>query len=148
MTYHRREDFSGKPMLVTLPTDGYENTGEGGTAFYFVIPLLKEGNRCACIADCLFWGYTDCVIYPSNKYDSYPKIKQPYQGSKLEFDYYAPMKIDGGLLIGSTGLSLFSEHYGEYFHATYESLTVEGKKLYNLLKKLYGKIDIVTLLDT
>jgi hypothetical protein len=139
-SHHRHEDFNGNPMLVELPKEGYENTGEGGLAFYFIVPKLKNGDRCVCIpGGGTSWGYPDVVIYPS-KYKSYPEYDKR--------DEYVPMPIDAGLLIGSTGLSLWNDFKGEYFHATFSSLTNEGKALYTQLKKMYGKVDIVTLLDT
>ena len=120
-----------KPMLVNLPTEGYESTGEGGLAFFFLIPTKPfEERRQVCIAGEIIW---------------------PRQDVCFRHDYCAPedgMTIDGGLLIGSTNQSLYSKFRDEYFQPTYKDLTIEGKKLHRILVELYGEVDIVTLLDT
>ncbi len=132
----RHIDSSGDPMLVKLPMKeegGWQNSREGGLAFYFLIPKKPyEKDRCACIPyGTPMWGGVDCLIYPH---------KKVYEA----FEH--PIEVDGAILIGSTGLSLWDG--SEHFHATYKSLTDEGKHLYNILKKLYGTVDIITLLDT
>jgi hypothetical protein len=133
------------PMLVNLPdNEDYKSTGENGMAFFFIIPPIKDfkNRRQICCAGDLLYPLQDVQIYP-NEDRVFPRIRNRSQNWEENL-----REIDGGLLIGSTKLSLFSEHYGEYFHATYKDLTNEGKSLYNTLKKLYGDIIIVTLLDT
>lgn len=127
----RRSNTVGNPMLVKLPIEGYENTHEGGMAFYLVIRCKDKpySNRQTCIAGCLVWPQQDCLLKPQATLDR-------------------RQLIDGGLLIGSTGQSLWKESGGFYFIATLKDLTPEGKRLYHTLKRLYGKVDIVTLLDT
>ncbi len=134
----------GNIMLVNLPTEGFEDTGENGMAFFFIVPTKNDfkERRQVCLAGNLFYPLQDVQIYP-NESSVFPRIKKDY-----EYPENNIKDIDAGLLIGSTKQSLFSNIHGEYFHATYKSLTLEGKKLYNILMKLYGDIIIVTLLDT
>ena len=146
-TYHRREAYSGVPMLGKLPKvvedpkDGYYNSGEGGMAFFFCV---KEGNRKACCVEGPRWGVQDVCFNRSYC------VPEEYRKAYPE-DYYDRwhMILDCGMLIGSTGLSLWSKKDGN-FKATFKDLTADGKALYRSLEKLYGKgsIDIVTLLDT
>lgn len=130
MTYQtkRRTSAIGNPMMVNLPSeiDGYKSTGEGGLAFFFLIPEKEDERRQVCCAGGLVWPTQDVVITKG----------------------YRERTIDGGLLVGSIGLSLWSDAQGGYFEAKYENLTEEGQGLFNFLSKIYGKVDIVTLLDT
>ena len=126
----RRSRTVGIPMLVKLPTEGYEDTHEGGMAFFLVVRCKPiEESRQTCIAGGIMWPQQDCILKPQATLDR-------------------EQSIDGGLLIGSTGQSLWSETKGVYFMAILKDLMPEGKRLYHILKKLYGKVDIVTLLDT
>jgi hypothetical protein len=127
--YHRREDYTPELMLVNLPKDGYTSTGEGGLAFYFVIPSKEFNNdrRCCLPGESFEWIEPECCLH------------------RL---FLKNQPLDGGLLIGSTGLSLWSEFKGEYFRPEYKDLTDTGKQLYKLLKQLYGQVFIVTKLDT
>jgi len=54
------------------------------------------------------------------------------------------------ILIGSTNWSGFSDLMVTYWHCTYDDLTIEGKALYNTIKKLYEGHDLILLtsLDT
>ena len=126
----------GNPMLVKLPIigEGWEDTGEGGLAFFLCVRQKSEYNekRQVCIAGEIFWPKQDVCL--NRKYD-------------VDNDD-GLLPIDAGLLIGSTGYSLYSNFRGGYFQPTYEDLTPLGQKLYKLLKQIYGDIDIVTLLDT
>jgi len=126
--YHRRENYTPELMLVNLPKEGYTDTNEGGLAFDFVIPQLKNNNRCCCIpGESFMWIRPDCCL-----------------NRKLDKEDI----IDGGMLIGSTGQSLWSDFKGEYFRPKYKDLTDTGKKLYDLLKGIYGEVLIITKLDT
>mgnify|MGYP001591360320 CR=1 FL=1 len=125
----RRSESVGSPMLVKLPTDGYWDTGEGGMAFFLIVRCkADEERRQTCIAGDIWWGEQDCVLSP--------RILDK------------PQCIDGGLLIGSTGQSLWTNRKGKYFIATLKDLTPKGRRLYHSLKRLYGQVNIVTLLDT
>ena len=127
----RNNSNSGSPMLVKLPTSGYKNTGEGGMAFFLIVrgrPYTKL-QRQTCIAGDIWWGQQDCLLKPQATLDK-------------------PQPIDAGLLIGSTGLSLWSDTKGAYFTPNLKDLTPTGKRLYHTLKHLYGEVIIATLLDT
>lgn len=117
-------------MLVELPSgDDWVDTGEGGLAFFLLVPLKEDGiQRQICIAGGIRWPRQD-VAFPSRW----------WEGDE---------GLDAGLLIGSTGQSLWSEGLGKYFMPSLANLTEEGKQLYWLLKRLYGDVQIVTLLDT
>ena len=128
----------GTPMLVKLPESGYEDTGEGGLAFFLVIKPIKH-QRQSCIAGDILWPLQDCQLRPR----TWPKFLNEYDYTKLHLT-----PIDAGLLIGSTGLSLWSDVKEKYFTPTVDDLTPEGKRLYHTLKRLYGEVTIVTLLDT
>ena len=144
----RRCEDTGQPMLVTLPQEGYKNTSEGGMAFFLIVkPREKGKSRQTCIAGDIIFPLQDCQISPRNF--PYNFGNDPFR-QPLDFDnlwkYSSP--IDAGLLIGSTGLSLWSDAKAEYFIPTLKDFTPEGKRLYHTLKKLYGDVTIVTLLDT
>ena len=129
--YHRRQKSIGTPMFVNLPQHGYEDTGEGGLAFYLVIEKQEKEDRCVCIpGGGLLWGYIDVCVSPK------------------KLDKQHSILVDAGLLIGSTGQSLWSDDKESYFHPNLSDLTSEGKRIYHTLKRIYGKVTIVTLLDT
>lgn len=122
----------GKPMLVNLPAEGYVDSGEGGMAFYFVVKsLLKQKTgRCVCgVGAVATWQRPDACL--TRGYDS-------------------EKQVDAFLLVGSTTKALVrgEKFSGKYFNAKYSNLTGEGKALFDILKELYGEVDIVTLLDT
>lgn len=125
----RRCNDVGEPMLVKLPQEGYQDTGEGGMAFFLVVKEKPfNQRRQTCIAGDIWFPLQDCLIKP------------------MWLDKEQP--IDAGLLIGSTGKSLWSDKMGSYFTPTVDDLTSEGKRLYHTLKRIYGRVVIVTLLDT
>lgn len=133
MKSKRRTNSVGNPMLVNLPKgEKWKNTEEGGMAFFLLIRQADDYNdrRNISAEGVLTWYRPDVLVYD----------KDPY--------YDADRRLDGGLLIGSTGLSLNDKKTGKYFMATYENLTQQGRSLYNLLKKIYGDVEIITLLDT
>ena len=129
------KDIVGNPMLVDLPTNGYVETGEGGLAFYLVVKSKwqpkngRKEDRCVCIPGSgAIWQAPDVC---------------------LTRGYYNEAQVDAFLLIGSTKKALrWNRFSGKYFCASYSDLTDEGKVLFDILKKLYGEVDIVTLLDT
>ena len=126
----RRCDDIGVPMLVNLPQKGYgyEDTGEGGLAFFLVVQQKDfEHRRQTCIAGGIIW---------------------PRQNVQLRPKGVRETCIDAGLLIGSTGQSLWSDTKEQYFTARLSDLTPEGKRLYHALKRIYGEATIITLLDT
>lgn len=126
----RRNNNVGMPMLVKLPTSGFKDTGEGGMAFFLVIRCKSfMERRQVCISGDVWWPRHDCLLKPQSTLGG----EQP---------------IDAGLLIGSTGQSLWSDSKGFYFTPTLRDLTSEGEQLYHTLKRLYGEVNIVTLLDT
>ena len=161
----RRTNNVGTPMLVNLPNaeerecNGWHDTGEGGLAFFLLIPSLwyvdysahdkaSFVSRQACVAGGVWWPPQDCQV--------------GVVGGAANFHVYGRnfgtnQHIDGGLLIGSTGESLYSDKFETYFMPTYNDLTDEGKALYDMLYKLYcepisnlnqPEILIATLLDT
>ena len=131
----------GDPMLVKLPEKGYKDTGEGGLAFFLVVKQRPRGKqRQICIAGDILWPLQDCQIKPCN-WPSY--LNKPRDFTRLTYE-----TIDAGLLIGSTGLSLWSEIKEDYFTPKVKDLTPEGKRLYHTFKRLYGEVIIITLLDT
>ena len=128
----RRTSINGTPMLVKLPPENsldYRNTGEGGMAFFLIVKqLYRPKSRQVCMAGYIEFPKQNCLIRPRH----------------LDRDNI----IDAGLLIGSTGRSLWDDEKEKYFTPTINDLTPEGKRLYHTLKRLYGDVTIVTLLDT
>lgn len=142
----RKSSSIGNPMLVKLPERGYENTGEGGLAFFFVVKSNPPSqDRQACITGGPLWPLQDCQIKPRG-WPWWERKERDGHPTGTDKIYGEP--IDAGLLIGSTGLSLFSDGTGEYFTPKVSDLTSEGKRLYHTLKRIYGDVTIVTLLDT
>ena len=138
----RRCNDEGKPMLVNLPQEGYENTNEGGLAFFFIVkPKPFEERRQTCMAGDIMYPLQDCQISPKG----FPHLPMSARDGSFE---WRTTPIDAGLLIGSTGLSLWSDNKDEYFTPKVSDLTPDGKRLYHTLKRLYGEVTIVTLLDT
>lgn len=127
----RRTDAVGTPTLVELPKgDFYKDTGEGGMSFFLVVPEKadRDNRRNVSCEGEIIWRTPDVCLSPR----------------KMSGD----VRLDAGVLIGSTGLSLFSEEISDYFTADYHHLTDDGKALYDMFEKLYGEVEIVTLLDT
>lgn len=61
----RRSTEVGTPMLVKLPVSGYEDTGEGGLAFFLVVRCLPfEQSRQTCIAGDILWPLQDVLLKP------------------------------------------------------------------------------------
>ena len=137
----RRCSDVGNPMLVKLPTESYKDTGEGGLAFFLIVKQKSfEQSRQTCIAGDIIWPLQDCQIKPRH----WP----PLLDGVIDHQGLTSTAIDAGLLIGSTGLSLWSDDKENYFTPRVTDLTSEGKKLYRFLKKIYGDVILVTLLDT
>lgn len=130
----------GNPMMVNLPEiDNVlcEDTGEGGMAFFLIIRQRDIGERRqVCVAGDILYPLMDCQIEP-------PDFCEYNTGWEER-----TIPIDAGLLIGSTKSSIWNKREEKYFRAEYDDLTNAGKTLYDLLKKIYGEVTIVTLLDT
>ena len=112
--------------LIRLPTcEMWEDTGEGGMEFYFVV---KAQPRIPSVGS-IIWQQPDVCF---NK------------------DWDADTQVAAAILIGSTTEALWNDHEKEYFIAKYDDLTSEGKTLYSTLSRIFGdgKVEIVTLLDT
>ena len=127
MTDERRSTAVGNPMLVQLPDAeaGYRDSGEGGLAFFLLVK--SDRRRQACLAGQIHWPLQDVVVN-----DRWP---------------WGEQAIDAGLLIGSTGQSLFHDEHG-YFHPEFDDLTADGQQLYLTLSVIYGAPPaLVTLLD-
>src|SRR5690348_1752204 len=107
----RRTPAVGSPMLVQLPEtrEFWKDTGEGGLSFWLHIPEERREVRrnITCSGGGFYWDQQDV---------SFPAVGKRY--------------LDGGLLIGSMGESLWSEDLGEYYQATPETLTPQGLALY------------------
>jgi hypothetical protein len=142
---HRRKEVVGEPMMVKLPRvveggDWYDS-GEGGLAFFLLVKSERlDHSRCVCCVTGPLWGVQDVCF---NK-DYCPPSH--YDWPTREWH----MELDAALLIGSTGLSLWSDKSGRYFQPKYGDLTDDGKTLFRTLETMYGTgcVDIVTLLDT
>jgi len=126
----RRSNSVGTPMLVNIPHEfDWKDTGEGGLAFFFLVPCLPyPGTRQVCLAGGLWWPQQDAEVSTRT----------------------LPSPIDGGLLVGSTGQSLWSDTLESYFEFREHDLNEEGAALLSLLRKIYGEysVELVTLLDT
>lgn len=127
--------------LVEFPKTGYKDTGEGGLAVFFILPVTKDftERRQKCVAGDLYWTSQDVVIAPTK----YRRLND-----KLHKLKHVVQRIDLAMLVASTKKALSSEE-GDYWRATKKDLTGRGRTLYKLLTKIYGQgPDIVTLLDT
>lgn len=116
-------------MLVMLPKHGYKDTSEGGLSFWIIAKERDDfdNRRNVTCEGKVVWMEPDVCLT---------------QGFKEEG------AVDCAVLIGSTGLSLWSDEAGEYFQPSYKDLTVKGQQLFDLLGTLFGDVHIVTLLDT
>lgn len=133
---------TGTPMLIKLPSKGYVDTGEGGLAFFLIVKKKPfEQRRQTCIAGDIHWPLQNCQIRPRG----WPHLSSSAKDGPFG---WLTVPIDAGLLIGSTGKSLWSNDKEEYFTPKFSDLTPEGKRLYHTLKRLFGEVMIVTLLDT
>lgn len=132
MESKRRTNLVGDPMLIDLPLiddPEYEDTKEGGLAFFLGVKsklIYEEKRNITCEGD-IRWLCPDVCFT---------------QGWKTT------MSPDAILLIGSTGRSLYNKKKETYFKAGVKDLTQEGMNLYILMKKIYGQVEIITLLDT
>ena len=122
-------------LLVRLPDVDerkdlrWRDSGEGGLAFYVLIPHLAAPRViCATMPPGPFWRAGD-----------------------VSFPDFGPAYTDGVLLLGSTKEALYSDVLGEYFRVrSQRDLTPEGQALIELLTRIYGRDSLVfvTLLDT
>lgn len=132
-TYGRRSAAVGNPTLVRLPTSGdWQDSHEGGLAFWFVIEHGEQDRQICIAGNPIQWNGNQDVIVTE------------------DLSWRDTFSVDAGLLIGSTGQSLWSAEEGRYWQPTTDDLTEEGRALYGLLERLYGvgTVQIVTLLDT
>lgn len=80
----------------------------------------------------------------------FPRINNPILSEKSWGSRdYDSVPLLCSMTIGTTGWSGSNEEKG-YWHCTYEDLTEEGKKLYDLIQKLYSNCEVylLTWLDT
>jgi len=117
--------------LIKFPKTGYENTGEGGLAVFFVLLAkhTRKERRQKCMGGGFCFPQQDVVISPRRK--------------------RVIGEADMAMLVASTKEALWDERKGTYFKAAKNDLTKKGLKLLSILTDIYGEEPmIVTLLDT
>ena len=123
-------DYSGR----------WTDTGEGGMFAYMValgelddFPTRGQGG---CNVDVnITMNRPDVLVSGKNLW----KHVKGYPG-------YSDEEILASIYLGSTNLALSDEV--EYFDVTFERLTPKGQQMYKMLESIYGKVDILTFLDT
>jgi hypothetical protein len=131
----------------------HENTGEGGLEVYLVVPMTGgplEDPFYHCLSSVDVMMTSGDVLFDVCK----PRDFDKKHGRADAYDKSFPDMIShyvgfcAILCLGSSGSS-WCKKDGDYFHATYETLTYKGKMLYQMLKQLYGREPILlTFLDT
>jgi hypothetical protein len=158
--------------LVKFPgwgSDRCRDSGEGGLFVMLFIPEPESWSH-GCHVDVVIEATRpDVMVYPRET-----ALWQPYDHDKsmTEYQVYDVLKEHGkrGMLgwvasarsaedtsvpmlvamhLGSTPGSFWDEQYSEYWRATPEDLTPEGRVLFNSLEAAYGIHPILaTFLDT
>lgn len=128
--------------LFEVPCCGYENTGEGGMWCLLVV-FDEEGEQ---------FSYEPAICVAST--EVFIGSDEPFYQSVVQIDGYnvhfnSKLNYRAAVHLGNTSWS-GSDEMGEYWRCTFESLTFEGKLLYNMLKNLYpeSKLYLLTFLDT
>lgn len=143
--------------FVNFPVNSneYKSTCEGGMFVSLIVKEKKFGDWCECCrADINRFNVSEILInddtigspelesYETKEYDEYVEKRKEYI-KKFKSCLLCSMTI------GTTGWSGSREIDG-YWHCTYDDLTDDGKKLYDMIKKLYSNCEIylLTWLDT
>lgn len=155
--------------LVNFPSGGvYEDSGEGGLFVMMVVPEPEEFRHNCHVDGIISISEVDVEVTNSG-------LWQPYSWHSADNEKRRNMdnilqKEDQNLFIwstklvnmedasssllfaahmGSTPESLWDAHQGEYFTATVDHLTIEGRVLYEAVRGAF-RIDpvLITCLDT
>ena len=147
--------------LVDFPVDdpAYRNSAEGGMFVRLVVVPNIDDDWMVCCGGENYFLYDECLIG-----DDIDRGQKDFQSPAQEFHFphlneerssnIYPAASIGYLCVitlGSTGWSGWSDEKNDYFRCRYENLTVEGKKIYDQVQKMYegkGILYIQTWLDT
>lgn len=126
---------------VPDPTFGLKDSGEGGLFAYMVVRLDEDGRRENCCIDSLA-SLSGGGIDVTHS-DFFPPAEW------VPGSYTVPPSdaLSFCAFLGSTTHSLYSDE-SSYFKVKYDHLTQDGKRLYDLVTKIYGQPTILTFLDT
>ena len=86
------------------------------------------------------------------EYESYhfPRLHERRVGDEDPHRPFRSRPYLAAILLGATGWSGWSDEAQSYWYCTYDSLTDEGRQLYQMMERLYPgrKIHLQTWLDT
>lgn len=121
-----------------LDHDAWHHSGENGMEVYLLM-RHAHGDTACCSAAYILFGY-----YPVNV-DLLSEDLLP-EGDPARCGEYMASAV---FLIGSTRFAPWNPLTGEYFSASKEDLTEEGRTLFDFLARFFGRDpEIVTSLDT
>jgi len=129
---------------VPDPTFGLEDSGEGGLFAYLVVEfndltdISRESGGCFVDVQARL-NFPDVVVTKSRVF---PKSYVTSNGRQ----YPDSVALKFVAYLGATNFSLCQN--GNYFEVRYDHLTQDGKRLYDVVSKVYGQPTILTFLDT
>lgn len=173
---NRRSNDANGWVNFPINDSAYRNTKEGGMVVKLVVTDDNEFDEqygiCsgAWVTDTLSESLIADDQRPrpvyNGEYNSIEDVQKEQQELAEWEEYHFPFvndKDDPGytsrpylasMVLGTTGWSGWHEEHGALWRCTYDDLTVTGKGLYTMLKKLYEcdgvkrRIHLLTFLDT
>lgn len=149
----RRLPYQSGYVYFPVNSRKYRDTKEGGLFVkLFVVPNEDEYG----IPVCCWTGCYDvvCEAYVGSDTGKRATYFFPKYNSQDEEDIikkHTSIPLVASIFLGATGWSGWDSKNKRYFRAKYDDLDDVGKKLYDHLKRMYGKwcsLHIVTFLDT
>jgi hypothetical protein len=142
--------------FVNFPINSkdYKNTNEGGMTVELRVLLTDKDNWSQCCGVGNIYSIMgESFLNKINKH--YPNYENRNLNQKDEYlgsiKPYLSIGYFSVITLGSTGWSGWSNKKKNYFKCKHEDLNKDGKDLFNLIKKLYGKsaeLELCTILDT
>lgn len=177
---NRRTDKADGFVNFPIGKGDWQNSGEGGMFVNLVVEQTDgHNNNNCCGMENIRVVFSECLIVPGEDvlktdafgndrvvWEEYERTLKKYFPGVWEHDYGDPKMASkrkehdaysylstpyvAAITIAHTGWSGYSLTKRQYFHATYDDLTEEGKELWALMEKLYpkGEISLLTWLDT
>jgi len=126
---------------------GWVDSGEGGLSVALLVTDNDKFEQCYADNYCFVSVYNVMLSGPREA-ELFPNYEVS-NWQEQDDSRYRSIPLNACIAIGSTKNSLWHETEEEYFMATEQDLTEDGKALLGLLRKLYGnRVHILTLLDT
>lgn len=144
------KDVTADFVKWPLNGSGYHHTGEGGLAVFLIVPDDGDGVECG-VTMPSFGRYLAGTVIVRGQEEAERRLwglsQYDHEARKTEeFEY--DRDLLAVVCIGSSAAAWLHEDEG-YFKPTFDDLTPQGQRLFELLFLLHGsEPEIITLLDT